>query len=1588
MTCPFRDIGLEVLNSLMGKLTKTLCLCLCLQSTYGVDHLASYWPLDQNANDLASAGAVTDNGTFVGTESYAPGILGDGISLDGTNYITIPNSPDNDGKSETLSVSVWCKTSGFLPGISRQAIVAQGESNNWRLTRTDDISSNLTWAGGGPVVLNTTTDDYDDGEWHHLVGVAHHGNPVSLYIDGVLIASGGISFVNQTSTQPTMIGSNPNTPSKSWNGEIDDVGIFHAPLDAHQVKAIYDLAMDPNFQYALDSVNELFQIYGDGPGSSGLVKQSLWSHVTADPSDDRTFIQLADDGSGVAGARGPDILSFTPDRIVIPANHPLTLNWSVDLSATSVSIDQGVGDVSGNTTNGVGSILVNPGPATNTTYTLTATNIDGLLTTKQLTVSITDQPIIESFTSTGYGITDGDSITLTWITLNATSATLNGVGVSPNSSLVLTPSSSGFYEFIANNANGSISQSFYVNIVQQGEPLITEFLANNINGLTDEEGDEEDWIQITNPSETDTVIAGNYFLTDDPGNLTKWPLPDGTISPGASILVWASNQDTPPTAYHANFSLKEEGEYLALVKYDGVTHTILSELDDYPKQFADISYGLNGTLDTYSYFATPSPTSNNSGTTYADYVRDTSFSLDRGVYAGTQIVEITTATPGGTIRYTLDNSTPSSTNGLTYSGPITLTKTTTIRATAIKDGLIPSNVDTQTYLFPAWTLLQPKYPNPPNYLYEWPAGQIGEQKTDYRFKPPSSVGVTDEEMITALKAIPSISIVSDHPNLFDSETGIYARPSNRGRDWERPASMELIFPDGYVSPDGHESGFQIDFGLRIRGGASRSGFNFKHAFRGFFRRDYGERALKFPLFGEEGTDEFRRIDLRTSQNYSWAFKEPLNGLPANEDNSTKNTFLREVVVRDTQGAMGQPYTRSRYYHLYLNGLYWGIYMSQERPEAHFGDSYLGGADEDFDTLKSSGDVDTYRTEASDGDNTDWLNAYNLSIAVGADSPTTNTNYFELQGLNSSGVRDVNLPVYLDVDNIISYHLLVFYCGSFDGPLSAFSAEPASNNWFAIRNRNRDDRGWTFFAHDFEHSLGSWPERTEDRTGPYLSPTPANQTSYQRSNPQFMHQHLSGNLEYRTRFGDLVQREFFNDGVFTNSSMLQRIANRRNTVSKVIDAEAARWGDSYTVSEETPLTRTDWTAAADQLETWVVDRNLTVLAQLRADGLYPLLDAPALNQHGGPIANGFNLTLTNPNASGTIYYTTNGIDPRSTGGAPDPSATTGTSLILNSSTHLMARVRVSDSEWSALIDVEFVTGLSPSSSDLVISEINYHPGDPTAAEINAGFTSDEDFEFIEIFNTTPGPIDLTGITIANEISFSFDSLPDPADRVINANERVIIPRKADAFAQRYPGIAFRGDYAGKLSNNTGTIEIRDANSAIIFSVTYRDDSGWSETPDGTGKSLVLRNAEFPNLPSSWRASLADGGNPGTSDGSPFTGYANEDDNQNGIQNLLEAVLLESSGSYFAPLATIEAYDDGEGAQNFLTLTVKHFLPVDNTSIAVEHSSDLATSSWTTNEISVVSSTVTEDGYATTVFRSHQPVSNNTQDFIRVRISLNN
>ncbi|GAF86320.1 unnamed protein product, partial [marine sediment metagenome] len=200
-------------------------------------------------------------------------------------------------------------------------------------------------------------------------------------------------------------------------------------------------------------------------------------------------------------------------------------------------------------------------------------------------------------------------------------------------------------------------------------------------------------------------------------------------------------------------------------------------------------------------------------------------------------------------------------------------------------------------------------------------------------------------------------------------------------------------------------------------------------------------------------DEFDKIDLRTSQNNSWSFQ-----------GSSQNTLIRDVFSRDVQRDMGQPYTRSRYYHLYINGQYWGLYQTQERADADFAESYLGGDKEEYDVVKndSSG---SRALHATDGTTDAYRRLYDAAVAGFA----SDAAYFAVQGLRPDGTPDPAGERLLDPENLMDYMICTYYTGDPDAPVSCWAH--FSNNVFAIYNRVRP-QGFTWYRHDAEHSLGA------------------------------------------------------------------------------------------------------------------------------------------------------------------------------------------------------------------------------------------------------------------------------------------------------------------------------------------------------------------------------------------------------------------------------------------------------------------------------------------------------------------------------------
>jgi len=754
--------------------------------------------------------------------------------------------------------------------------------------------------------------------------------------------------------------------------------------------------------------------------------------------------------------------------------------------------------------------------------------------------------------------------------------------------------------------------------------VINEFMASNSGYVQDSQGQYDDWIEIYNFGSNPINVSGMY-LTDNLLVPTKWRFPDNNpsatiVSAGGYLLIWA-DEDTADAGLHANFKLNAGGEQIALFDSDGVT---VIDSVVYGEQTTDTSYGRYPDAgDDWLLFSIPSPKTENISV-FRGIVSGVEVSHERGFYDTPFSLTLASETNGAVIYYTLDGTEPYEfrsqiPKGMPYIAPVTISGTTCLRAVAAKPGFEPSDIMTQTYIFPGDVIRQSPLGQRPGPT--WPAGSVNGQIFDYGMDPDVVNNPRYSAQIRdALLAIPSISLVTNPDNMFDRSKGIYVNAGREGRSWERPVSAELINPDD-------SEGFQIDAGIRIRGAWSRTSNNPKHSFRLTFRGEYGQSKLRFPMFGDEGVDEFDNIDLRTAQNWTWSNNGANDG--------RRNTFIRDVYARDLSREMGRPYTRSRYYHLYLNGQYWGLYQSQERAEASYAESYFGGEKEDYDVIKT----ESYQTSYTDGS----MDAWNALWYLCQDGFESDAQYYAVQGKRPDGTDDPAMPVHVDTENLIDYMLDIIFTGNRDAPVTLGGNR--SNNFFAIRSRKPDVRqGWKFFVYDSEHSMLS---TGDDRTAQVSAGQSRN-----HFNPQWLHQKLMVHPEYRMHFADRAHKYFFNDGIMIPENAAALCMARANEIDLAIIAESARWGDHRSDSGRTnnPYTKADWWSEVNGylINTFFPARSQIVLGQLKNRALYPQADAPVFRingtyKHGGLIS--VNAMLSMTGTGGTIWYTLDGSDPR-------------------------------------------------------------------------------------------------------------------------------------------------------------------------------------------------------------------------------------------------------------------------------------------------------------------------------------------------------
>jgi hypothetical protein len=357
-------------------------------------------------------------------------------------------------------------------------------------------------------------------------------------------------------------------------------------------------------------------------------------------------------------------------------------------------------------------------------------------------------------------------------------------------------------------------------------------------------------------------------------------------------------------------------------------------------------------------------------------------------------------------------------------------------------------------------------------------------------------------------------------------------------------------------------------------------------------------------------------------------------------------------------------------------------------------------------------------------------------------------------------------------------------------------------------------------------------------------------------------------DYRIRFADRLHKYLDNGGLLSTEATRARLLARAAEFDTAIIAESARWGD---LQRRTLYTKDDWQKEVNWLTNeFFAQRGDVLVRQLNDLNLLPTIAPPLFNQHGGQVPDGFGLQITSP--AGTLYYSTDGRDPRLPGGAIRPGAsvfTAGESVSLTADATVMARAW-DGQQWSALTEARFLVGAAAAPNGLRISEVHYRPAPPTAAEVDAGFADADAFEFLELVNTSATAIDLTGVRLAEQTNgaalegVTFDLARHGVDR-LGPGERIVIVEDTNAFRLRYgPDVPVVGQWSGGLNNDSERLTLL-WNDAVLQQFTYA--ASWYPETRGGGSSLEVVDVSDPGLDrwnerEAWRPSVPLGGTPGS------------------------------------------------------------------------------------------------------------------------------
>jgi len=195
----------------------------------------AYYPLGDNSNPNANAGYPNIS---VGADSvfdFDGAIGGALINLGNSSGLNITSS---------LSVSAWFKTLNNSDTIMIATKDNGSTSRAWQLYMHS--SGVIRFGINGVTAIAVSSGVYDDGKWHHVLGVYEPSNYVKLYIDGVADGEDTTSVpasINNLPSQDVIIGGYDGydgVGGRRWDGELSNIQIWDTDLQLSDAETLYN----------------------------------------------------------------------------------------------------------------------------------------------------------------------------------------------------------------------------------------------------------------------------------------------------------------------------------------------------------------------------------------------------------------------------------------------------------------------------------------------------------------------------------------------------------------------------------------------------------------------------------------------------------------------------------------------------------------------------------------------------------------------------------------------------------------------------------------------------------------------------------------------------------------------------------------------------------------------------------------------------------------------------------------------------------------------------------------------------------------------------------------------------------------------------------------------------------------------------------------------------------------------------------------------------------------------------------------------------------------------------------------------------